>query len=343
MTNILLLDRNKLGRDFVVGDIHGNYSAVMDLLREVEFDYERDRLLSVGDLIDRGADSLQRLSLLQEPWFYCIMGNHEQHFIDDITQLARLLETHDDFDAAFATFRNGYSDDALRTWGSGWYVTISGRGREEFSHLVKYRDALQDLPLVILVGKDSGKRYQVVHAELFHETTGRMTDDFVDMLFQGEQFNLVSDDDLKNTMLYGGKIANWWITKWEENGSYQRALAEPNSAHEIFLELVGNHESGRSEDNACTTFCGHFGVSIPDSMFGHVYLDTSPQGSSMITMAELPRDASPDLFNCVYRTWKDSSVNCYQVSSQELGQGRWPIFEWRLAYARLGLNWTRSL
>ena len=42
------------------------------------FDRVKDRLFSVGDIIDRGPDSERCLKLLLEPWFYMIRGNHEE-------------------------------------------------------------------------------------------------------------------------------------------------------------------------------------------------------------------------------------------------------------------------
>lgn len=44
---------NILGRDFVVGDIHGEFSKLSKLLSSVEFNENSDRLFSVGDLVDR--------------------------------------------------------------------------------------------------------------------------------------------------------------------------------------------------------------------------------------------------------------------------------------------------
>jgi serine/threonine protein phosphatase 1 len=49
----------------------------MDALSELDFDYTIDKVISVGDIVDRGPQSLQCVSLLDEPWFYCVMGNHE--------------------------------------------------------------------------------------------------------------------------------------------------------------------------------------------------------------------------------------------------------------------------
>ena len=49
--------RNTLGRDFAVGDIHGCYSRLQAALETVGFCRKSDRLFSIGDLVDRGAES----------------------------------------------------------------------------------------------------------------------------------------------------------------------------------------------------------------------------------------------------------------------------------------------
>lgn len=74
--------RNPNGRDFVVGDIHGHFSALESLLGQVNFDGRRDRLFSVGDLIDRGPESWRIIEFLNHSWFHAIRGNHEQMLID---------------------------------------------------------------------------------------------------------------------------------------------------------------------------------------------------------------------------------------------------------------------
>jgi len=73
---------NKLGRDFVVGDIHGHIDLFHEELSREGFDPIKDRVFSVGDLIDRGPDSLACLDLLNEPWFHAVRGNHEQMMIE---------------------------------------------------------------------------------------------------------------------------------------------------------------------------------------------------------------------------------------------------------------------
>ena len=74
--------KNNQGRDFIVGDIHGMFSSLVKLLEQVHFNEKIDRVFSVGDLIDRGAESHRAIEFLNKPWFFSIMGNHEALLID---------------------------------------------------------------------------------------------------------------------------------------------------------------------------------------------------------------------------------------------------------------------
>lgn len=71
---------NEIGRDFIVGDIHGAYDSVIQGMKDVKFNRKVDRLFSVGDLIDRGPDSHRALDFLAQPYVYAIRGNHDHDF-----------------------------------------------------------------------------------------------------------------------------------------------------------------------------------------------------------------------------------------------------------------------
>lgn len=68
---------NQQGRDFAVGDIHGCFTALQQALDHINFNPAKDRLFSVGDLVDRGPESDQVLDWLNRPWFHAICGNHD--------------------------------------------------------------------------------------------------------------------------------------------------------------------------------------------------------------------------------------------------------------------------
>lgn len=77
MARIERFERNQKGRDLICGDIHGHFSKLRRALAAINFDQERDRLFSVGDLVDRGPESDQVLDWLALPWFHAVAGNHE--------------------------------------------------------------------------------------------------------------------------------------------------------------------------------------------------------------------------------------------------------------------------
>ena len=79
MSNPLLqrVKANPHGRDFLVGDVHGQYDMLVAELRRVEFRRSVDRLFLVGDVIDRGPNSYKCLMLGYAPWAFPVLGNHE--------------------------------------------------------------------------------------------------------------------------------------------------------------------------------------------------------------------------------------------------------------------------
>ncbi len=69
---------NEAGRDFFVGDVHGCLPHLQVLMKAVRFKPDRDRLFSVGDLIDHGSHSFEILQRLKDwPFFHAVVGNHE--------------------------------------------------------------------------------------------------------------------------------------------------------------------------------------------------------------------------------------------------------------------------
>lgn len=77
IANVGMLHPNTLGRDLIIGDLHGHYDTLRHLLCENRFDKKIDRVISVGDVIDRGPRSWDCLQLFREPWFHGVKGNHE--------------------------------------------------------------------------------------------------------------------------------------------------------------------------------------------------------------------------------------------------------------------------
>jgi bis(5'-nucleosyl)-tetraphosphatase (symmetrical) len=68
-------------RTIIVGDIHGCIDEFNELIRKVSYNPKEDRLILLGDLIDRGPESLAVLDKARKMNLECVMGNHEHKFM----------------------------------------------------------------------------------------------------------------------------------------------------------------------------------------------------------------------------------------------------------------------
>lgn len=138
-TYVKRFEKNTVGKDYVVGDIHGCFTLLETRLEEIGFDPEKgDRLFSVGDLVDRGPESMTALDWLEYPWFHAVQGNHEDMAI---------------------RFPNGRMDERnYKVNGGEWNIKNSDHMRQVVS------DCLKTLPVAMEVETSQGK-VGIVHAE----------------------------------------------------------------------------------------------------------------------------------------------------------------------------------
>ena len=68
---------------YVVGDIQGCIKPLKCLLKQAAFDWKKDELWAVGDLVNRGPDSLKVLRYLykRRNRVTCVLGNHDLHLL----------------------------------------------------------------------------------------------------------------------------------------------------------------------------------------------------------------------------------------------------------------------
>lgn len=145
-------DVNTKGRDFVIGDLHGSYSLFEQLLEGLSFDPAVDRMFSVGDLCDRGPESLRCLELLHEPWFHAVLSNHEYMMLE--------------------AFRGGWIGTYWPPNGGEWgvqYLSDYRAGVEPTGDAISMMASLkkvEELPLLITVNRKDASKIHVLHAEL---------------------------------------------------------------------------------------------------------------------------------------------------------------------------------
>ncbi len=129
---------NRFGRDYAVGDIHAHVDRLLAALHEINFDFRHDRLIATGDLVDRGSETEEVLWLLAQPWFFSVMGNHDDLAIR-ITLGTCIIEQY-------------------IKGGGKWNVDNSLEDRQ------RYADAFVQLPFAIELETEEGL-VGIVHAD----------------------------------------------------------------------------------------------------------------------------------------------------------------------------------
>lgn len=126
---------------WVVGDLHGCYTNLMNRLDAVGFEADKDLLISVGDLVDRGAENVECLDLINQPWFRAVRGNHEQMMLDAVLGAGSILHW----------MQNGGT----------WFYNLDADQQILVRSLVH---KAEKLPLIIELEK-GGKKFVICHAD----------------------------------------------------------------------------------------------------------------------------------------------------------------------------------
>ena len=88
-----------MGKIFAVGDIHGSFDRLQELMKKIPIDFARDTLVFIGDYIDRGPASVEVVDYLidlkkQVPQTIFLKGNHEdmlEKYLDGTDRFTYLL------------------------------------------------------------------------------------------------------------------------------------------------------------------------------------------------------------------------------------------------------------
>lgn len=256
MKNIIkTLEPNLLGRDFVIGDLHGAYSAFQNLLKNINFDERVDRMISVGDLVDRGPSSLACLSLIREAWFHSVLSNHEQMMIEK-------------FNGGYMGqywYRNG------GMWGMDAYVDHEavnirkepGRILSDESFEIAELVALtEELPFLITVNTKDGKKFHILHAELPDSTT-----EITDKLLEDPTFV----KDIATVSRNGGDAFLWSRYLYRDFYSSNLSNHNENVRKVKSKNLMFNDELSH-------IISGHTIVQKPLTIVGQTNIDTCAYG-----------------------------------------------------------------
>ena len=256
------LEVNECGRDFVCGDIHGMFPLITQFLEYVNFDKTKDRLIACGDLIDRGLENENCLRLLDEPWFYSVMGNHEHLMLEYAA---------DEYYGKYWP-RNGGD------WGTKYFPSRNTNPWDRTSYSTDYSmkdfsdvrrivfQKVSQLPHIITVKQRSGKKFHVIHAEF--PPNAKVTDE---VLADPEMAKVIAFDQTDD-----GDAIMWG--RYTFYRFYGEDLSSPRMLNKFKRWIKINKQDRLYNENLSKIYSGHTPVQFPLQFYGQVNLDTMAYG-----------------------------------------------------------------
>lgn len=164
LQTVLNLPTNRLGRDFVVGDVCGEFELLFRQMSVLGFDHTKDRMFCVGHLIASSWSMSQCIRFVRHPGVYALRTNIEQQLLD-------LFEEGEPDEAYLA-------DVALAFGEAGAWLAESSRAQR-----AQVVDAMRMLPLAIGIG-DRQPEVGLVHGSL---PLGMAWREFTSRLVKGDE------------------------------------------------------------------------------------------------------------------------------------------------------------
>ena len=177
---------------YVISDIHGQYKAFMEMLKKIKFKGS-DMLYVIGDVIDRGSQSIKTLSyIMKEKNIVLLAGNHEYMAAQCLGTLVQ--DISDDIEELFL---DGMVMGSLRQWyrNGGWTTLneLHKCDKEKRNEILKYLMHLK-LYKELEIGD---KKFLLVHGGLrnFEKNKKMKEYSITDLVWERMDYNKKYYDD----------------------------------------------------------------------------------------------------------------------------------------------------
>lgn len=247
-------------RTIVVSDIHGSIDLFKQLLEKVNYT-DDDRLIILGDIIDKGPNSIELIEyvaeLLKQEHVHMILGNCDCIFD----------ELEEDYLYHYMTYRHTIVHEALMKLGKTLddYTTQSEMAADLRKHFGYLHDVVRDLPLMIETedfifvhaGLDphnymNTSRYNALNMPFFYQQThdaekmvvvGHFpTCNFVEMGLMDNKIKIndvtrIIDIDGGNQVKYSGQLNAMMITYTGDDYSIETTFVDDYPRREIIQDF----------------------------------------------------------------------------------------------------------
>lgn len=251
---------NTRGRDLIVPDLHGCPQMLLDELDRLNFDPTVDRVFLLGDLIDRGPNSLDALRLLRT--MKSVRGNHE----DLLLSFAGL------HDSVY------HSDHDFLMNGGKWVLSLKESEMDELHK--ELLPLVQHTPYVrTVVNADGEVLYHMTHAELMRPVPrgedvangtvrGFFTDDEILALAQTRSLN----ESMDVTQKYFIATTTWGrrTIRGMSDEDRQSSMAFPLASGDTDGIALSSHALAQG---LSPTFVGHTILPTICMHASHIFMD----------------------------------------------------------------------
>lgn len=157
---------------YVVGDIHGEYGAFMDLLEQIQLK-ETDTLYVLGDILDRGPHPIKvLLKLMEMPNVICLVGNHELMALECLEFLMKEITdvSIDEIDSETLNNLVNWQYNGSKTT-IDEFRSLSREMQQEVLYFIKEFSIYEEISV-------NGKDYLLVHGGLGNYWPGKDIDEY---------------------------------------------------------------------------------------------------------------------------------------------------------------------
>lgn len=155
---------------WAVGDVHGCYHQFMGIIKSPLIG-DNDIVILIGDIIDRGPDSVKMLEWAMENVnnggkYYMIRGNHEQNIIDEYTSFAERNARKNRYRVQAGEKPADYHEFSIYDLRCQYDFCdyMERAGIVKVGQALKYIEWMKTLPLYMLVKITDHSKYILAHA-----------------------------------------------------------------------------------------------------------------------------------------------------------------------------------
>ena len=141
-------------KTFIIGDVHGCLNELKKIIKDI--DRLKTRIICVGDLIDRGKNSIEVLDFIIENKIESVLGNHEYMMLEVKDIIIDILENNLDIYSTYLPYSDWWRNGGVNVFNQ--YLNHKSGLKKLKLHL----SFIESLPLYIKTGIKNNDNLELI-------------------------------------------------------------------------------------------------------------------------------------------------------------------------------------